>query len=501
MPSRSHSDTGHMTPSSALSPHHPRRVVIIGGGIAGLSTAYALQERARLAGLPLACTLVEARERLGGVILTERVDGFVIEAGPDSLLTQKPWGLELCQRLGLGDRLVGTNEQQRTVYILWDGRLQPLPAGLALIVPTRWGPLLRNRLLSWPGKIRLGLEYVLPPRRSDGDESLAAFVRRRLGSEALDKIAEPLLAGIYAGSAQDMSLLATFPRLRELEVTHGGLIRGMLAQRRRRRQTVSATGTQPTALFMAPRGGMAEIVEALVSRLDQVDLRLGEAVQRVIPHGDSETGAPGYAVHLRGASTLQAEAVVFATPAHITARFVEDFHPRLAEALDAIPYVSSATISLAYRRCDVPHALDGFGFLVGKHEGRRITAATWTSSKFPHRAPADYVLIRSFVGGVRGEDLVWRDDAALIQLVCEELEAILGITTVPVLARVYRWERANPQYLVGHLQRIEAMEQILTAYPGLFLTGSAYRGVGVPDCIHQGAQTAERLLAALAPVA
>jgi oxygen-dependent protoporphyrinogen oxidase len=489
-----------MTQSSVLSPYHPRHVVIIGGGIAGLSTAYALQERARLGGIPLTCTVVEAQERLGGVILTERIDGFVIEAGPDSLLTQKPWGLELCQTLGIGDRLVGTYDRQRTVYILWGGRLRPLPAGLALIVPTRLGPLLRNRLLSWPGKIRLGLEYLLPPRPSNGDESLAAFVRRRLGSEALDKIAEPLLAGIYAGSAQDMSLLATFPRLRELEVAHGGLIRGMLAQRRRRCQVLSATNPHPTALFMAPQGGMAEIVEALVSRLDQVVLRLGETVQRVIPHGNGVPGAQDYAVHLDGETTLQAAAVVFATPAHTTARLVQGFHPRLAEALGAIPYVSSATISLAYRRRDVPHPLDGFGFLVGKHEGLRITAATWSSSKFPHRVPADHVLIRSFLGGVRGEELVWHDDAALIQLVCEDLNEILGIAAAPVLARVYRWELANPQYRVGHLDRLEAMAQMLTRYSGLFLTGSAYRGVGVPDCIHQGVLTAERVLAALAPV-
>lgn len=486
--------------SSVLSPHRPHHVVIIGGGIAGMSTAYALQERARLAGIPLACTLIEAQERLGGVILTERVDGFVIEAGPDSLLTQKPWGLELCQTLGIGERLIGTNDRQRTIYILWDGRLQPLPAGMMLVVPTRVGPLLRSQLLSWPGKIRMGLEYLLPSRPSDGDESLAAFVRRRLGREALDKIADPLLAGIYAGSSQNMSLLATFPRLRELELRHGGLIRGVLAQRRALHRTPAANSQPATTLFMAPRGGMAEIVEALSSRLDQVALRLGETVQRVVPRGAGAAAPQGYAVHLDDATTLQAEAVVCATPAHITAGIVEGFHPRLAAALRAIPYVSSATISLAYRCRDVSHPLDGFGFLVGKHEGCRIMAATWTSTKFPHRAPADHVLIRSFIGGVGGEDLVRRDDAALIQLVCEELGAVLGITTAPVLARVYRWEQANPQYLVGHLERVNAMEQLLAPYPGLLLTGSAYRGVGVPDCIHQGILTAERLLAWLAPV-
>jgi protoporphyrinogen/coproporphyrinogen III oxidase len=478
-------------------PQPSHHVVIIGGGIAGLSTAYALQARAHMAGIPLACTLVEARERLGGVMLTERIDGFIVEAGPDSLLTQKPWGLELCQTLGIGERLIGTNDRQRTVYVLWDGRLHPLPAGLMLIVPTRLGPLLRSRLLSWPGKIRLGLEYLLPPYPSDGDESLSGFVRRRLGREVLEKIADPLLAGIYAGSSQDMSLLATFPRLRELEVTHGGLIRGALAQRR----AASVQCQSATTLFMAPRGGMAEIVEALSSHLPEVAIRLGESVQDVVPHDDGAAAVQGYAVHLDRGTTLQAEAVVFATPAHVTAGIVEGFHPRLADALRHIPYVSSATISLAYRRRDVPHPLDGFGFLVGKREGRHITAATWSSTKFSQRAPADHALIRSFVGGVDREDLVWRDNAALIHLVCEDLGAILGITTAPLLARVYRWERANPQYLVGHLERVNAMEQMLAPYPGLFLTGSAYRGVGVPDCIHQGALTAERIVATLAPVA
>jgi oxygen-dependent protoporphyrinogen oxidase len=482
---------------AVLTPDHRHHVVVIGGGISGLAAAYALQERARAAGTPLVCSLVEARPRLGGVIATERLDGFVIEGGPDALLTQKPWGLELCQTLGIADRLLGTNDRQRRIYILWGGRLQPLPEGLMLIVPTRIAPLLRSPLLSWPGKLRMAFEYFLPPRPPDGDESLAGFVRRRLGQEALEKIAEPLLAGIYAGASHEMSLLATFPRLRELEITHGGLIRGMLAQRQGRRHTRTTNGQAAISLFVAPQGGMAEIVEALGARLEGVDIRLGAQVRRVVPE-EYGTTAPGrYTVHLEQGPPLQADSVVFATPAHDTARQVEGFHPGLAEALRSIPYVSSATISLAYQRSAVPHPLDGFGFLVGRREHRRIMASTWTSTKFSRRAPADHVLIRSFIGGVGHESLLTLDNAALVRLVTEELQGVLGITAAPRLARVFRWERANPQYLVGHLARVDAMEQMLAPYPGLFLTGSAYRGVGIPDCIHQGSQTAERLLAAL----
>jgi oxygen-dependent protoporphyrinogen oxidase len=432
------------------------------------------------------------------VILTERLDGFVIEAGPDSLLTQKPWGLELCRTLGLGDRLIGTNDRQRKIYLLWGGRLQPLPAGLALIVPTSLRPLLQSPLFSWLGKLRMGLEYWLPPHIPAGDESLGAFVRRRLGQEALEKLADPLLAGIYAGSLDQMSLLATFPRLRELERQYGGLIRGSLAQRKAMRQTAGHTRHPPAAMFMAPRDGMAEIVEALSARLDRVTLLRGREVQRVVPHGDGRAVPPSYAVHMPGGPPLQADGVVFATPAHMTARLVEAFHPSLAASLREIPYVSTATISLAYRRSDVPHPLDGFGFLVGRREARRIMAATWTSSKFAARAPADHVLMRSFVGGAEHEALVSLDDAALIQLVREELGGIMGISAAPLLARVYRWERANPQYRVGHLERVSALEGMLAPYRGLFLTGSAYRGVGVPDCIHRGTLAAERVIASLA---
>jgi oxygen-dependent protoporphyrinogen oxidase len=261
------------------------------------------------------------------------------------------------------------------------------------------------------------------------------------------------------------------------------------------RQAPPADGRRTSSLFMAPRSGMAEIVEAIAARVPQVTVRLGVPVQRVVQHPGDDKASPTYEVLLEHGPTLPADAIVFATPSYVTARLVENFHPKLAKALQGIPYVSTATVSLAFQRADVAHPLDGFGFLVGRHERCDIIGATWTSTKFPHRAPAEHALIRCFIGGAGREHLVSRDDAALVQLVREALRAILGITAPPLLTRVFRWEKANPQYLVGHLERVAAMEQMLTPHPGLFLTGSAYHGIGVPDCILQGTQTAERLLA------
>lgn len=465
------------------------RIIIVGGGIAGLATAYYLQKQAAATGIPLAYTLIESAPQFGGKIVTECLDGFVVEGGPDSFLTQKPWALQLCRELGLSERLLGTNDERRKVYVLTGDRLQALPEGVMLLVPTRLMPFLRSPLISLPGKLRMGLDLVIPPRREDSDESLATFVRRRLGQEALDKIAAPLMGGIYVADAERLSMRSTFPRFIALEQKHGSLIRGMLAQRRRITH-VSGDGRRPS-IFMTLRGGMGELVEKLVSRLEGKLL----AGRRVIGLSHRSEGTPPYQVQLDDGTTLPADAVVLATPAYAAADLIGPLNPDLAASLRAIRYVSTATVSLGYRRPDFTHPLDGFGFVVAKGESRRILACTWTSSKFNARAPADAVLLRAFVGGTQNGHLVDLDDSTMVQMLRDELQQIMGVAAEPILARVYRWKRANPQYDVGHLDRVTAIEGHCN--PGLFLAGSAYRGVGVPDCIRAGRQTAEKVMAYL----
>ncbi len=485
------------------------RVVIVGGGIAGLATAYELQERARADRTPLHVSLVEANRRPGGVIHTERADGFVIEGGPDSILAQKPWAVELCQRLGLGDQLVGTNPVQRKTYVLHRGRLCELPEGLTLMIPTRLKPLLQTGLLSPLGKVRAGLDLLQRPRRRACDDiSLAAFVREHLGCEAFERIVEPLMAGIYAGDAEQLSLKATFPRLLELENQYGSLVRGLLAQREPKptpltsfpdREGGGAGGeARRWTGFVTLREGLGQLVEALVAHLDQIHLYTGQRVQAIRLQTPDGRRWPGYEVCLADGTILPAHAVILATPAYVSAELLAGLAPGLAETLDGISYVSTATVSLGYRRADVAHPLDGYGFVVPRVENRPLLACTWTSSKFPHRAPDNHVLLRCFLGRAGQEEILWLDDDELLRLVRTELEGILGLRARPVLIRIFRWQRAMPQYVVGHLERLAAIEAQLGQYPGLYLTGSAYHGVGLPDNIRAGAQTAEALLRDLA---
>lgn len=466
-----------------------RRVAIVGGGIAGLSTAWYLERQAAAQGVDLAYTLLESGMRWGGKILTEQVDSdgdspFIIEAGPDSFLTQKPWALQLAHELGLGGQLLGTNDGQRSTYVLKHGRPVVLPDGLMLIVPTRLLPFVRSPLLSPWGKLRMGLDWLMPARRDDADETLAQFVRRRLGREALDKIAEPLLSGIYNADAERQSILATFPRFRHIEREHGSLIRGMLAARRGRENT-PAPGEKLSA-FMSFAAGTQTLVDALAAQLGG-DLRLETGVNRIeqLPGG-------GYTLHLDDGRTSQADAVVLATPAPSSAELVRDLAPAAAALLEAIRYVSTGTISLAYRKADLPHLLKGFGLVIPGSEQRPINAITIASTKFDQRAPADSVLLRVFFGGARSAESMQLDDAALLRMVRAELCGILGIEAEPRFHRIYRWWNANPQYDVGHLERVARIEATLP--PGLYVTGSAYRGVGMPDCVHQAQQTAEKLI-------
>jgi oxygen-dependent protoporphyrinogen oxidase len=464
----------------------PLRVIVVGGGISGLSTAYHLQESARARGVSLDCTIVEGTSRLGGKVVTHREAGFVLEGGPDCFLTQKPWALELCRKLGLSDRLIGTNEASRKVNILWKGKLHRLPEGVLLIIPTRLLPFALSPLFSPLAKLRMGLDLVIPPRRDPGDETVAAFVRRRLGGEALDKIAEPLMGGIHVSDPERQSLLATFPRFADIERKHGSLIRGILAGRRSR----PANG-KPLPTFMTLRGGLEELVTTLVGRLDGVRVLLGRRVVGLAPNS-----AGSYHVRLDDGAEALADAVVLATPARIAADLVAGLDEGLADRLRAIRYVSTATVSLGYRRDTFPHPLDGFGFVIPSKERRRITACTWTSTKFDDRAPADGVLVRCFLGGPSDEAPALLPEAEMALLAREELRALMGIAVEPIITQVHRWRDGHPQYDVGHLDRLAEIDRLRTAHPGLYLCGSSYRGVGLPDCIHSGALVAEDILKA-----
>jgi oxygen-dependent protoporphyrinogen oxidase len=458
-----------------------KRVAIIGGGIAGLAAAHRLAQTAP----HLAVTLIESDHRLGGKIVTERVDGFVIEGGPDTFLSYKSRGLGLCRELGLEGRLHGTNEKIRRTYVMRGGKLHELPEGLTGLIPSRFGPMLKTGLISPFGKLRMGLDYLIPPRFLNGDESLAAFVERRLGRELYDRLIEPLMGGIYAGDGEQLSLAATFPQLRQAELEHGGLIKGMLAAKKK------APPPKKWAAFLTPTTGLAEIVEALMARLGEIEIRLRTRVAHVA------AASPEYTVILENGESLQADAVILATPAFVTAGLTSDFDAQLSNALRAIPHVSTATVTVAYRLADVPRPLDGYGYIIPRAEGRAILACTWTSTKFPHRAPEGFGLIRAFVGRAGQESALEGTDDDLLKLVRDELRRALGITALPLLHRIFRWPKAMPQYTLGHLGRLATIEQRLAAHPGLFVAGNAYRGIGIPDCIASGEQAADKAIALL----
>jgi len=447
------------------------RVAVVGGGITGLAAAYGLSKAEGAHGVEV--TLYEQAPRLGGKILTERVGGFILEAGPDSFLTSKPEALALSRALGLEEDLVGTGPD-RTVYVLSRGRLHPLPEGLALVAPTRILPFLRSGLFTLPEKARIGVELLLPPRRVDGDESLGAFVRRRLGRAALDRIAAPLLAGIYAGDAEQLSLEATFPMLRDLERRHGSVIAGMLA---RRRAAANADGRLP--LFVTLRGGLDRLVERLRAALEGVEVRTGTRVEAIARKGS------GYLLDHSTGERTRADAVILTTPAFAAASLLQPLAPEAASLLRHIPYASTATVSLAFREGDIP-ALRGHGFVVARGEGWRITACTWASAKWPDRAPPGFALLRAYVGGASDAAVLEQSDEEILQVVREELHAAMGIAATPVFWRIVRWPASMPQYTVGHLERLAAVEAALASYPGIVLAGAGYRGIGLPDCIRQG---------------
>ena len=462
------------------------RLAVVGGGIAGLTAAHRAVEISRERGTALELTVLEARDRLGGTIETEHAGGFLVETGPDSFLSEKPWGLALCRRIGLESRLVGTDDRFRRVFVWFGKRLHPVPDGFQLLAPTRLTPFITSSLFSWPGKLRMALDVILP-RGGGGDESLGAFVRRRLGREALERIAQPLVAGIYTADPDELSLLATMPRFVELERRERSLIVGLW--KASRKAPAASTSGARWSLFVSLAGGMGELIAALASRLPSDAVRLKHRV------GGIERRGVHWRVTTEEAGAIDADAVIVATETHAASRLLRYVDPPLATMLEMIPYASSATVSLGYRRADVPHPLDGFGFVVPRAEHRDLLACTFSSVKYPGRAPERHVLIRCFVGGALNAAALERSDDEIVERVRRELGEALGITAAPVLTRVARHPASMPQYAVGHLTTVETIERRLAAIPGLLLAGGGYRGVGIADCVRSGEEAADAAFA------
>jgi oxygen-dependent protoporphyrinogen oxidase len=463
------------------------RVAIIGGGITGMSAAFYLEQAAQAAGIKVDYTLIERNQRLGGKIASEYIDDFVVEGGPDSFLTQKPWGMNLARDLGLESSFQSTKPAKHPTYVLVDGKPVPMPAGMSLIVPSQFLPFARSPIMSTRGKLRLALDLLIPPKRDKADETMADFVRRRLGSEALERLAEPLLAGIHSSEPERQSILATFPRFRDLEAQYGSLLRGSIAQRLAMRR--AKTNGRPVSPFVTLRGGVGELVRTLETQLNGRLIRgQGVAALNYTPNEDA-----AYRVLLENGETIDADAVIMATPAYTAAHLVSAFRPSLAASLRKIRYVSTGTLTLAYRTGDVGALLDGYGLVIPQRAKRRINAITIMSSKFDNRAPQGFTQIRVFLGGSRNPDVLQLEDSAIEELARAELRDILGITATPLWSRIFRWMNGNPQYDVGHLAHVDALDALCT--PGLYLAGSAYRGVGIPDCVRQGQLAADAAVA------
>jgi oxygen-dependent protoporphyrinogen oxidase len=546
-----------------------KRVVIIGGGISGLAAAHRLLERTRDSGKQTDLKLLEGGNRVGGIVQTQRRDGFLLENGPDSFISEKPAARELAKRLGLESRLIETNEQHRRSFIVSRGRLLPVPEGFHLLAPARFWPFLKSDIFSWPGKARMALDLLLPRRDLNGskpgnaDESLAEFVRRRLGQEALERMAQPMVGGIYTADPEQLSLRATMPRFLEMEREHRSLICALRKQARSPvvRKGFANRGSSPTvregsinrgssptvregsmnrgssptvregseiepetsgarySLFLSFDRGMQVLTDKLSQRImdlgsqisnfqaqisasdgfGQTSIRLNTTVESVTleqgEHGEPELpnggGSPKWRLKTSTNETFIADAVCLALPAYVSARLLRNLDAQLASELEGIPYASSATINLAYERADIPHPLDGFGFVVPFIEKRTLLACTFSSVKFAGRAPRGQVLLRAFVGGALQPELFDLSQAELLLRVRADLRDLLGIEAAPLFAEVSKWERSMPQYHVGHLERVQRIEARVAALPGLVLAGNAYSGLGLPDCIRSGEAAAD----------
>jgi oxygen-dependent protoporphyrinogen oxidase len=454
------------------------KVAIIGGGISGLATAHYLARH----GVP--STLIERRPRLGGVITTEVVDGCVIEGGPDSFLAAKPWAMSLIQDLGLAGEVIGSNDHLRVTYLWKGGKLVPLPDGLMLMVPTRILPMITTRVVGWPTKIRMGLEFFRRnPRARNSDRSVADFVKEHYGEEAVDYLAEPLLAGVYGGSPSRLSVASVLNRFVELEQRYGSLTRGVLAERRK---AAASSGNAP--LFRTLRNGLGQLIETLKQSIaPSVEFLQGDA--EALEATDS-----GFRLRI-GGNWVDYSKVVLACRAYESGTLLQTISPELSSKLKAIPYSSSMTVALGYERSAFRHTLNGFGFLVPLRERRRMIACTWMGNKFSNRVSEERVVLRCFLGGSEDPEVLNESDSSVIDIVRQELRTIMGVAEEPVFARISRWPQSMAQYTVGHGDRVTQIEHAAGRIPGLHLVGNAYYGIGIPDCVRMGKEVAARIAA------
>jgi oxygen-dependent protoporphyrinogen oxidase len=458
------------------------RIVVIGGGISGLAAAHRLIELNPTTQV----TLIEASARLGGTIRTDEREGFLLERGPDSFISEKPEAVALAKRLGIESRLIETNAKYRRSFIVRNGRLRPVPQGFQLMAPSRIWPFLTTDIFSLGGKARMAADLVLPRRTTNGvsDESLSSFVRRRLGREALDRMAQPMVGGIYTADPETLSLRATLPRFLDMEREHRSLILAML----RKTRAQSGTSGARYSLFLSFDQGMGVLVNALEQKLTQLDLRTNTEVQSL-----SRTAA-SWIIQTANGATLEADAVCLALPAYKAAELLKEISQPLVSDLKQIKYASTATINLAYRRAAIQHSLDGFGFVVPFIEKRSLIACSFSSVKFADRAPRDHVLLRAFVGGALQPDMFALDEDEMLKRVENDLRELLAITEKPLFTEVSKWKNSMPQYEVGHLDRVQSIENDVAQLPRLTLAGNAYRGAGIPDCIRSAEAAAERLV-------
>ncbi|HUO06257.1 MAG TPA: protoporphyrinogen oxidase [Candidatus Binataceae bacterium] len=467
------------------------RVAVIGGGIAGLSAANRIRELAEESKVALEVTLLERNGRLGGALETIRRDGFVIETGADSILSEKPWAIDLARRIGLDAEIIPTREEYRKTFVVRGGQLVEIPTGFSLLAPARLGPILRSELFSTVGKLRIALEPFIPARRGTGDESLGSFVTRRLGREVLERVAQPLAGGIYTADPNQLSIAATMPRFVAMERHYGSLIRGLrAAERARASKSRDASGARWN-LFVSFKGGVAALVEALAARLSGSIRNSAEVVAMTREGNRWRLELAG------GGDAILADAVICAAPAPAAARILSAIAPKAAELLGTISYASAATVNIAYRADDFPRAPAAFGFVVPIAERRKIIAGSFSSFKYEGRAPAGMILARAFVGGVLQSGMMNLSDDEIAAAAVDEFRLLLGVNAAPQFTIVRRWPDSMPQYEVGHLARVAEIERLIADVPSFAAAGAAYRGVGIPDCVRSGEQAAEAVFAKL----